>query len=201
MDPVFASRLRLLRKQKQVSQKKAAEDLGVSQALLSHYENGIRECGLDFVVRAADYYGVSTDYLLGHSNDIMEYDPSRILIEDDDPEDQKMSPRTLLRATLVLWAQVPEDSPLKSRALSTMALTVYQVLWQGVRTGAVPASWSGAPDITARQLHFLMLQMVETMEQEPAGKRRGRGEAVPNPVSTLTRYVYDQLNRYLADLL
>ena len=201
MDPVFASRLRLLRKQKQVSQKKAAEDLGVSQALLSHYENGIRECGLDFVVRAADYYGVSTDYLLGHSNDIMEYDPSRILIEDDDPEDQKMSPRTLLRATMVLWEQIPEDSPLKSRALSTMALTVYQVLWQGVRTGAVPASWSGAPDITARQLHFLMLQMVETMEQEPAGKRRGRGEAVPNPVSTLPRYVYDQLNRYLADLL
>ena len=201
MDPVFASRLRLLRKQKQVSQKKAAEDLGVSQALLSHYENGIRECGLDFVVRAADYYGVSTDYLLGHSNDIMEYDPSRILIEDDDPEDQKMSPRTLLRATMVLWEQIPEDSPLKSRALSTMALTVYQVLWQGVRTGAVPASWSGAPDITARQLHFLMLQMVETMEQEPAGNRRGRGEAVPNPVSTLTRYVYDQLNRYLADLL
>ena len=201
MDPVFASRLRLLRKQKQVSQKKAAEDLGVSQALLSHYENGIRECGLDFVVRAADYYGVSTDYLLGHSNDIMEYDPSRILIEDDDPEDQKMSPRTLLRATMVLWEQIPEDSPLKSRALSTMALTVYQVLWQGVRTGAVPASWSGAPDITARQLRFLMLQMVETMEQEPAGKRRGRGEAVPNPVSTLTRYVYDQLNRYLADLL
>lgn len=201
MDPVFASRLRLLRKQKQVSQKKAAEDLGVSQALLSHYGNGIRECGLDFVVRAADYYGVSTDYLLGHSNDIMEYDPSRILIEDDDPEDQKMSPRTLLRATMVLWEQIPEDSPLKSRALSTMALTVYQVLWQGVRTGAVPASWSGAPDITARQLHFLMLQMVETMEQEPAGKRRGRGEAVPNPVSTLTRYVYDQLNRYLADLL
>lgn len=116
MDPVFASRLRLLRKQKQVSQKKAAEDLGVSQALLSHYENGIRECGLDFVVRAADYYGVSTDYLLGHSNDIMEYDPSRILIEDDDPEDQKMSPRTLLRATMVLWEQIPEDSPLKSRA-------------------------------------------------------------------------------------
>ena len=197
----FSRTLSLLRKERGVSQRTAAGDLGISQALLSHYENGIRECGLDFVVRAADYYGVSTDYLLGHSNDIMEYDPSRILIEDDDPEDQKMSPRTLLRATMVLWEQIPEDSPLKSRALSTMALTVYQVLWQGVRTGAVPASWSGAPDITARQLHFLMLQMVETMEQEPAGKRRGRGEAVPNPVSTLTRYVYDQLNRYLADLL
>ena len=42
-------------------------DLGVSQALLSHYEKGIRECGLDFVVRVADYYNVSCDYLLGRS--------------------------------------------------------------------------------------------------------------------------------------
>ena len=47
----------------------AAEDLGVSQALLSHYEKGIRECGLEFVVRVADYYGVSCDYLLGRSAD------------------------------------------------------------------------------------------------------------------------------------
>ena len=38
-----------------------------SLALLSHYEKGIRECGLDFVVRVADYYNVSCDYLLGRS--------------------------------------------------------------------------------------------------------------------------------------
>ncbi|MEG2652431.1 MAG: helix-turn-helix transcriptional regulator, partial [Ruthenibacterium sp.] len=38
-------------------------------ALLSHYEKGIRECGLDFVVRVADYYNVSCDYLLGRSAD------------------------------------------------------------------------------------------------------------------------------------
>ena len=59
----------LLRKEKGVTQKQAAEELGVSQALLSHYEKGIRECGLDFVVRVADYYGVSCDYLLGRSAD------------------------------------------------------------------------------------------------------------------------------------
>ena len=43
--------------------------MGVSQALLSHYEKGIRECGLDFVVRSADYYHVSCDYLLGRTPD------------------------------------------------------------------------------------------------------------------------------------
>ncbi|MDE7389372.1 MAG: helix-turn-helix transcriptional regulator, partial [Lachnospiraceae bacterium] len=38
-----------------------------SQPLLSHYEKGIRECGLDFVVKVADYYDVSCDYLLGRT--------------------------------------------------------------------------------------------------------------------------------------
>ncbi len=59
----------LLRKEKGVTQKEVAAELGVSQALLSHYEKGIRECGLDFVVRLADYYDVSCDYLLGRSAD------------------------------------------------------------------------------------------------------------------------------------
>lgn len=59
----------LLRKERGITQKQAAQDLGVSQALLSHYEKGIRECGLDFVVRLADYYRVSCDYLLGRSAD------------------------------------------------------------------------------------------------------------------------------------
>ena len=53
----FSRIITLLRKEKGVTQKQAAEDLGVSQALLSHYEKGIRECGLEFVVRVADYYG------------------------------------------------------------------------------------------------------------------------------------------------
>ncbi|MGN0612519.1 MAG: helix-turn-helix domain-containing protein [Porcipelethomonas sp.] len=56
------------RKKRKLSQKQAAADLGISQALLSHYEKGIRECGLDFVVKIADYYDVSCDSLLGHSD-------------------------------------------------------------------------------------------------------------------------------------
>ena len=65
----FPRVLSLLRKEKGISQKEAAAQLGVSQALLSHYEKGIRECGLDFLIRAADFYGVSADYLLGRSAD------------------------------------------------------------------------------------------------------------------------------------
>ena len=63
----FPRILTLLRKEQGYSQKKVAADLGISQALLSHYEKGVRECGLDFVLRAADYYNVSCDYLLGRT--------------------------------------------------------------------------------------------------------------------------------------
>ena len=52
-----------LRKQKGWSQKETAAKLGVSQAVLSHYEKGIRECGLDFLVKLSELYHCSTDYL------------------------------------------------------------------------------------------------------------------------------------------
>ena len=60
----FSRVITLLRKERGITQKQAAADLGISQALLSHYENGAREPGLGFVCRACDYYGVSADYLL-----------------------------------------------------------------------------------------------------------------------------------------
>ena len=67
MNEEFSRTLSLLRQEKGVSQRAAAGVLGISQALLSHYENGIREPGLSFVVKACDYYGVSADFLLGRT--------------------------------------------------------------------------------------------------------------------------------------
>ena len=64
----FSRTLSLLRQEMGISQRKAAAALGISQALLSHYENGIREPGLAFVARACDFYHVSADFLLGRTN-------------------------------------------------------------------------------------------------------------------------------------
>ena len=63
----FSRTLSLLREERGVSQRTAATDLGISQALLSHYENGVREPGLAFVVKACDYYRVSADFILGRT--------------------------------------------------------------------------------------------------------------------------------------
>ena len=67
MNKDFPRIITFLRKERGLSQKQVAADLGISQALLSHYEKGIRECGLDFLVRAAEYFEVSCDYLLGRT--------------------------------------------------------------------------------------------------------------------------------------
>ena len=67
MNAEFPRLITLLRKEKGISQKQAAAEFGISQALLSHYEKGIRECGLDFLVKCSKFYGVSCDYLLGVS--------------------------------------------------------------------------------------------------------------------------------------
>lgn len=69
MNSEFPRILTLLRKEKGISQKAAAQRFGISQALLSHYEKGIRECGLDFLMTVADEYSVSVDYLLGRTAD------------------------------------------------------------------------------------------------------------------------------------
>ena len=80
MQEEFARRLSLLRQEKKLSQRKVAQSLGVSQALLSLYENGVREPGLAFVVNASRFYGVSCDYLLGNaiSRDGMGLNPDTI---------------------------------------------------------------------------------------------------------------------------
>lgn len=67
MNSHFSRALALLRQEKGVSQRSAAKELGISQALLSHYEKGVREPGLVFVAKACDYYHVSADFLLGRT--------------------------------------------------------------------------------------------------------------------------------------
>lgn len=69
MNHKFSIMMSTLRKKRGLSQRKVASDLQISQALLSHYENGAREPGLDFICRACDYYEVSADYLLGRVDD------------------------------------------------------------------------------------------------------------------------------------
>ena len=65
----MANRLREIRKQKGYTQQKVAMDLNLSQNSISRYESGVREADYDLLVRFADYYNVSIDYILCRTND------------------------------------------------------------------------------------------------------------------------------------
>jgi len=56
-----------VRRNKGITQRQAATDLGASQARFSHYERGIREPDLAFLARLCDYYDISADVLLGRA--------------------------------------------------------------------------------------------------------------------------------------
>ena len=63
------TRLRVLRERRGVSVRQAAGELGVTGQFLSQVELGNRGPSLDLLVRMAEYYEVSTDFLLGVSDD------------------------------------------------------------------------------------------------------------------------------------
>ncbi|MBQ8308752.1 MAG: helix-turn-helix transcriptional regulator [Clostridia bacterium] len=57
-------RLKQLRKQKNITQLKLAMDLTMNQNSISRYETGEREADYATLIKFADYFGVSIDYLL-----------------------------------------------------------------------------------------------------------------------------------------
>ena len=57
-------RLKEIRKSKGISQLKLALDLNTSQNTISRYETGEREPGINEIIKIADYFNVSVDYLL-----------------------------------------------------------------------------------------------------------------------------------------
>lgn len=61
-------RLKELRKQKKISQVKLAMDLNMSQNTISRYENLERQADYATLIRFADYFGVTLDYLLGRTD-------------------------------------------------------------------------------------------------------------------------------------
>lgn len=62
-------RLKQLRKQRGLSQLRLAMELGTNQNSISRYESGEREADYRMLIRIADYFGVSIDYLLERTDE------------------------------------------------------------------------------------------------------------------------------------
>ncbi len=61
-------RLKELRKKRNISQLKLAMDLQLNQNAISRYETGVREADYSTLIKIADYFDVSIDYLLGRTD-------------------------------------------------------------------------------------------------------------------------------------
>ena len=65
----FSTRLRELRKSKNVNQTALGNDVGVTLKQIQRYEHGLNEPTLSVLIALADYFDVSLDYLCGRSDE------------------------------------------------------------------------------------------------------------------------------------
>ena len=74
---ILANRLLSLREESELPRQKVADDLGISRNSLEYYEKGKRTPDVGMIVRLAEYYGVTVDYLFGLNN-VASVDPSMV---------------------------------------------------------------------------------------------------------------------------
>lgn len=67
-DVVFSRRLKLLRKERRLTQNELAEYLHTKNTTISNYENEVSSPDMDMLKEIASFFNVSTDYLLGKTN-------------------------------------------------------------------------------------------------------------------------------------
>lgn len=192
----FSERLTSLRLENGLSQKQAAEQLAVSQALLSHYEKGIRECGLEFLCRAADYYDVTVDYILGRSesrNGLSTTD-----FEDRD-EDAKMSSATIYRAAVMAQERIESGSASAGQLVNTVyAFSIYRTLAVAAQQGFIPKRWFSVPaKYTGTFPYVITEQLIASFPEKPPDAKR-RGGAEPVCLGTVISYVEDSIRKTAA---
>lgn len=185
MNADFSTKLSELRRAKGISQKEAAAELGISQALLSHYEKGIRECGLDFVRKASVYYGVTTDWLLGLSDTRL--GANEIFEAADSPADEQMRLRTILRCYIRLSEEMSSRGE-QARGLLTnyMALSLYRYIAALRFADGTAPQWVNFDNNAANRLSGLLLS--EMTQEFPALRDAANEQDIPLCCRTLIEY-------------
>ncbi len=179
MNTNFNERLVELRTEKGLSQKEAAAELGISQALLSHYEKGIREYSLAFLCKVAEYYNVTTDYILGISD-------SRAGLEDssleDRQEDSVFNTSSIYRAAIMTHERMNAGSFQAGTTADILyATTIYRTLFTAAQKGYIPKRWFSLPPKYAQAM---CLALTETQLSDfPEKNINARRYGGPEPKS------------------
>lgn len=159
----FSTAFSLLRREKGISQREAASDLGISQALLSHYENGVREPRLEFVAKACEYYGVSADFLLGRTgareNPCALFSQTENSVWNEDGIADTFNAAAVLLG--VIYASCGREGA--ARAAEYLRTTEYKVFRFLELSGGVPGAETGTvPDCRFRSLCDAVMRLSES---------------------------------------
>lgn len=194
MDRNFPVIISELRKEKGLSQKEAAAQLGISQALLSHYEKGIRECGQSFLIKIADFYGVSCDYILGRTNKRTDIQAvAENLLETN--KDFEATSRTYIKAAMILRDAINDSEKLAGLKLDMVLATgIYRLLLIEAYVGNIPKNWAGRAYVDGEILcNPTYLNILDSAAYDAfnvkVSKKPVPDEPVPEAVETLVRNV------------
>ena len=199
MERNFSLNLCKLRKDAGLSQKEAAHKLSISQALLSHYENGIRECGLDFLVRAADFYNVTTDFLLGRTASKTGFNEA-FDTNTDIPDDSKLSTQTVFRACALVKEYQMQGKADDSYEL-LFALALFNLIISKVNAGELPESWLCGANPKVKSLLPNLIICSERAFPSHAPENLDNDAPVPESIKTIVRsanaYIYKEACRVM----
>lgn len=185
MSTPISARLVSLRKDKNLSQKEAAAALGVSQGLLSHYEKGIRECGLDFLCRAATFYDVSADYLLGLSDTKMMSDA--LFTEEEIPQDSEMRMSTIFRSSVYLLERLGSfGRNYGSKIRAVYILTIYKIYLTALSQGALPNHELARKELSPYLSTVTIDNIINSLVFEGDAKPK-RSEHLPKSMDTIIK--------------
>ena len=201
MERIFPVILSELRKERGLSQKEAAAKLGISQALLSHYEKGIRECGQSFLVRVADFYGVTCDFLLGRTTS-RNYRGGLDDLAEKEMNDGIPSVSTFVKAGLMLSDYMKKNSSLGGMKLDTViGIEIYKVILAQTAAGNLPKNWAGRAyydgSICNTPIYMSIVEEAAEAARAASKAKNPQPDApVPEAVKTLVSTVEDQIVDY-----
>lgn len=200
MHTTFSERLASLRKERGLTQKEAAEQLGVSAALLSHYEKGIRECGLSFLCKAAAFYDVSCDYILGVSDSRHAMDES--FDEHDTPQDKEFRTVTLFRAAAMLGDCMSAVGA-QDRLRAYFALAIYRIAVRASAQGVVPKAWISYPESAAEALSDAVMDSIVKngipRPEKPTAPKTAEPACIQTVVEHCERILQKEFDRFFKD--
>lgn len=206
MDKNFPIILTELRKEKGLSQKETAAKLGISQALLSHYEKGIRECGQSFLVKVADFYGVTCDYLLGRSKNRNEMNfLADEILSDNSTSDSAPTGKTFIKAGTLVAQLIKNAENSNNMKLDLLyAIAMYKIILIQAKAGNLPKNWCGRAyingDICCNPMYLGITELAAYNAITPTKSKKPVPDMpVPEAIKTLVSEAEDFIVKAAAE--